>query len=326
MRVVYFVQSHDAPEQLGRLVERLRAPRSGSLVLIGHDASQRAISAAELPHGDDIEVRIGTCPVRRGELSCLEPYLEACRWLVERRIPFDWLVYLSGRDYPVRPVAAIERDLEALPWDAAIRTWDVMSPASPWGVRRGRRRYFYRYRRLPDRLRWPLRLLKPLLRATGCELSFVYGVHLGVPARPPRFGPDHSCWGGYQWHSLRRAAVEYLVEATRPGQPILEYFRHTLVPDEALVQTVLVESGRFRLLDDNRRFADTHERPGGHARVLDRGDAARLTDGRYDFARRFDPVVSRELLDWLDSEVHRTAGQPAGRGSIAGGPLAASER
>ena len=304
MRTVYFIQSHDAPELLGRLVERLRAPHSDSLIIIAWDASRRTVAPLDLPRGADIVTRLRTQPVRRGELSCLTPYLDACRWLVDERIDFDWLVYLSGRDYPVRPVSAIERDLAASPCDGAIRTWDVLSGASPWGLRRGRRRYFYRYRSLSSGWRWPLKLLKPLLRLAGFELSFVYGVHLGTPARPSLFAKGFACYGGYQWHNLRRAAVEALVEATRPGQPILEYFRHTLVPDEALVQTVLVNSGAFRLQDDSRRFADTHERPGGHARFLEMADAPQLTNGRYDFARRFDATISRELLDWLDAEVH----------------------
>lgn len=310
MRTVYFVQSHDAPELLGRLVERLRAAHSGSLILIGHDNSRRPLTLEDLPRGDDIVARLGTQPVRRGELSCLTPYLEACRWLVDERIEFDWLVYLSGRDYPARPVSAIEDDLAASPFDGAIRSWDVQSSASPWGLRRGRRRYFYRYRSLSSRWRWPLKLLKPLLRLAGLELSLVYGVHLGTPARPSLFAGGFACYGGYQWHNLRRAAVEYLVESTRPGQPIVEYFRHTLVPDEALVQTVLVNSRAFRLDGDSRRFADTHERPGGHARFLDMADAPLLTNGRYDFARRFDASISRELLDWLDAEVLENAPEP----------------
>mgnify|MGYP003373534639 CR=1 FL=1 len=160
-----------------------------------------------------------------------------------------------------------------------------------------------------------------ILAVAAVGLSLVYGVHLGVPARPPLFGSGLVCYGGYQWHNLRRAAVEHLVEATRPGQPIVEYFHRTLVPDEALVQTVLVNAGRFRLLDDTRRFADTHERPGGHARFLDMADAAACTDGRHDFARRFDATLSRDLLDWLDAEVHGLRARPLRYGPAAGAPI-----
>jgi hypothetical protein len=30
-------------------------------------------------------------------------------WALER-VPFDWMVVLSGQDYPIRPLAEIERD------------------------------------------------------------------------------------------------------------------------------------------------------------------------------------------------------------------------
>ena len=83
------------------------------------------------------------------------------------------------------------------------------------------------------------------------------------------------------------------------GESAAAYYRRTVVPDESLVQTVLVNSGRFRLVNDNRRYADTCERPLGHARVV--GNLAESTGGRYDFARRVDLVASAALLDELDA-------------------------
>ena len=300
MGIVYFVQSHDAVAQLVRLLECLRAPARGSLVIVGHEGTRQRLARADLPAGDDVVLRQRTEPVRRGELSCLEPYLDAAAWLVDEGLDFDWLVYLSGRDYPVRPVAAIEQTLAATPEDGYLRHWDVASSASPWGTKRAHRRYDYRYRRLPEPWRWPLKLAKPVLRGLGLELSLVYGVHLGTPARPPLFTADFRCFGGLQWHALRRAPVEYLVHVTRTRPELVEYFAHTLVPDEAYVQTVLLNAGRFRFRDESRRFADTHERPGGHCRVLTESDFDELTSGRYDFARRFDLVESAELLRRLE--------------------------
>jgi|CXWL01.1.fsa_nt_gi hypothetical protein len=300
MAVVYFIQSHDAPELLVRLVERLRESATGGLVVVGHDPSRAPLARADLPEGDDIVLRLRSEPVRRGEFSCLEPYLEAATWLVDRKVDFDWLVYLSGRDYPVRPVAEIERTLAETREDGYLRSWELESPDSPWGLRRAHRRYGYRYRRLPDSLRWPLKLAKPLLRLAGSELSLVYGVHLGRPARPPLFGPDFRGHGGLQWHALRRAPVEYLVDFLRTRPDVVEAFRHTLVPDEAFVQTVLLNAGRFHFRNESRRYADTHERPGGHCRVLTEEDFAELTSGKYDFARKFDLVESGGLLRQLE--------------------------
>lgn len=304
MTLVYFVQSHDAIGQLLRLLARLREPAGGSLVVVGHDGSRQPIERSQLPAGDDVLLRQRREPVRRGELSCLEPYLDAAGWLVDTGIAFDWLIYLSGRDYPVRPLAAIRRDLAAIPEDGLLRSWPFEAADNPWGQRRTERRYHYCYRAYAEGWRWPLKLARPLLRLGRRELSLTYGVHLGAPRRPLPFGPGLVGHGGLQWHSLRRSAVEYLVAAWREEKPAVAAFRQALVPDEALVQTVLLNAPGLRFRNESRRYADTHERPGGHSRVLELADYATLTSGDYDFARRFDPVISGPLLDRLDREVH----------------------
>lgn len=310
MKTVYFIQSHDAPALLARLIECLRDAPGERLIVVGHDGSRQPLLRTALPPGEDVVLRHRALPVRRGDFSCLEPYLDTAAWLIDTKVDFDWLVYLSGRDLPVRPVGAIERDLAATEEAGYLRNWDLESPASPWGRRRAYRRYQYRYRRLPALLHWPLKIAKPLLRLTGLELNLVYGVHLGTPARSPLFGPNFRGYGGLQWHALRRAPVEYLVDFTRTRTEIVDAFRHSLVPDEAYVQTVLLNAGRFRFKNESRRFADTHERPGGHCRVLTEADFEELTSGKYDFARKFDLAESGELLRrleaWLQSApIHR---------------------
>lgn len=309
MAIVYLIQSHDAPDQLRRLVEHLRAPAGDRRIVVVHDGSHHALTRADLPAEADVTLLPRREPVRRGEFSCLEPWLDGAAWCLDKGLPFDWLVYLSGRDYPVRPVAEIERSLAATPEDGLLRHWAFDAPDNPWGSRRTHRRYDFRYRRLPDGLRTPLKLARPLLHLAGRELSLTYGVHLGTPARPPLFGPGFRGWGGLQWHSLRRAAVEYVVELTRTRPEIVQAFRQTLVPDEAYVQTVLLNAGRFTFRNDSRRYADTQERPGGHCRTLTEADFDELTSGKYDFARKFDPVESAGLLARLEGWL-RIAGGP----------------
>lgn len=309
-RTVYFIQSHDAVDQLIRLVSQLRSAPGERLIVVGHDASRYPLECADLPAGDNLVVRQRTTPVCRGEFSCLEPYLDAAMWLIDDAGPFDWLVYLSGRDYPVRPVVEIERTLRETPEDGFLRHWPFDAPGNPWGQRRTQRRYGFHYRRMPDVLRWPLKIARPMLRLAGFELSQTYGVHLGTRPTRSLFDEGFRGFGGLQWHALRRVAVQYLVDFTRSRPDVVEAFRRTLVPDEAYVQTVLLNAGCFRFKNESRRYADTHERPGGHCRVLTQRDFAELTSGRHDFARKFDLVESAELLRSLEAVTRQVQEHP----------------
>lgn len=299
VRCAYLIQSHTQPRQLARLVDALRRG-SDATILVVHDASREPLDESLLA-GYGVLVLQRRTPVRRGRLSCIEPYLDGARHLLATGVAFDWLVFVSGQDYPVRPPAAIEAGLAASGADGLIAHWDVLGPASPWPLRRARRRYFYRYAALPDVLAPWLRLVRPLEAVTPLHLFLTYGALFGWPARRTPFQDDFRCWGGWMWHSLTRGCVEYLLRYLDEHPELVAYYRRTVVPDESLVQTVLVNAGRFRLVNDNRRYADTCERPLGHARELDLGDLAEITSGRYDFARRVDLVASAALLDELDA-------------------------
>jgi len=70
--------------------------------------------------------------------------LRCYAWLLER-VEFDWVVTVSGQDYPIRPPAQIERKLAAGPYDGYVEGWEVARP--PWTRRQGdefSRRYHYR--------------------------------------------------------------------------------------------------------------------------------------------------------------------------------------
>ena len=302
MRVAYLVQSHAHPALLARLVRTLRAGSDGTILVV-HDASRSPLDESVLA-GTGARVVQRTTPVVRGDFSMLDPYFEGAARLLAGRDPFDWLVYLSGQDYPVRPIPTIEADHASSGADGFLAHWDVEGAASPWPPRRARQRYRYQYARLPDALAPWLALLRPLEAVAPLHVYRTYGAWVGWPARRTPFTATFRCFGGWMWQSLRRRCVEYLLARLAADSGLVSYYRRTAVPDESFAATVLVNSGQFRFVNDNRRFADTAERPHGHARSLVEADLAELTDGRYDFARKAEPGTSDALLDELDRRVH----------------------
>src|SRR4029079_10617082 len=103
------------------------------------------------------------------------------------------------------------------------------------------------------------------------------GVRVGVRALRTPFGGDRVCYGGRQWTTLRRACVEHLRETLRREPALVDHYRRTVCPDESLVQTVLVNARRFRLTNDDLRYADFDGDPDGHPRVLGAAGPARIT-------------------------------------------------
>ena len=307
MRVCYFIQSHRGGAQLPRLVRTLRAASPGCRILVGHDARSGALSRADLPPGADLFHPPG--PIERGRLSLLSPYFLAVEWLAERGIDYDWLVYLSGQDYPTQPLARSEAFLAASAYDGFLTWWEAFGLANGWGrPHQGRRRYGYQYADAP---RWLSLWLRPLHVFNGVQsflhLHLTYGPRIGVRARHSPFQHGFVCYGGSQWLTLRRSCAEYLAENVRREAALLAYYRRCVCPDESVCQTILVNGGRFRLCNDNLRFMDFRGSRTGSPRVLTLADFEALADDRYHFARKFDLDVDARILDRLDARIFGAA-------------------
>lgn len=300
MKVCYQVHSHRAPGQVERLVRRLVA--GGGVVLVSHDVRGEPLPVRRLERLG--EVRVLPAAGGYGDFGHVDRWVDAVRWLSAHGVAYDWLVTLSGQDYPLRPVAAIERELAAADVDGFLECFPVFGGSSHWPMRRARSRYLYRHRRLGGvagrapvrtalRLARGVNLLQPLVRVNAA-----YGT-VGVRTRTP-LGPALPLYGGSFWTTLRRRCVDHVLSYYETQPDVVAYFRRTLAPEEVFFQTVLRAAGTFRFDPDPMRwfdFSGDRARP----RVLGMPDLPALRASTAHFACKFDESHDTEILDVLDA-------------------------
>jgi Core-2/I-Branching enzyme len=304
-RVCYFIQSHRDPEQILRLVRTLRRGSSDGIILVSHDCNASALDwspFAQLPNVHLIGQELPPAP-RAGYGRMMGRLLHAIHWLEEKNLEYGWLVTLTAQDYPVRPVPQIEAFLAATPADGFIRWWGVNAPDSPWPRRKARLRYRYRYWRLPDRCEPAMRALRPLTSILPLNFYLAYGAWAGVPALHTPFTPQFPCLGGWTWFHLRRAAARYLTDFLDARPDVEGHYRRCIAPEESLMQTVLVNSGRFNLVNDDLRYIDYSNAVKGAPRDLTLDDLPLIRQGHYHFARKFDYARAQGVLDRIDREL-----------------------
>jgi hypothetical protein len=302
VRVAYFVQSHHQPEQVLRLLATLRDGSPDCALVVGHCPAGEPLPAARLA-AVDAHLFHHRQRGRRGFWSLLEPWFDAVELLAARGVSYDWLVYLSGQDYPVLPLARSEAYLRDSSHDGYL-SWRSAHAPSPDGRRQqGRLRYEYQYTELP-RLVPLLRLVRKL---NGIQkvwhVHLTYGPRIGLRAASSPFRDGFHPYVGLQWTTLRRACAEQVTKVARENEPLRRYYERTLCPDEGFVQTVLVNDGRFDLCNDALRYVDFAGTRDGHPRTLRLADGPGISSGAYHFARKVDPGIDPALLDWLDREV-----------------------
>lgn len=300
--VCYQVHSHRSPGQVERLVRRLTEGTRGGVVLVSHDVRGEPLPVRRLERLGDVHVLPAAGGY--GDFGHVDRWVDAVRWLTAHGVPYDWMVTVSGQDYPVRPVPEIERRLAAAAVDGFLECFPVFGAESHWPMRRARSRYLYRHRRLGAvASRGPARaalrvaqgvdLVQPLVRVNP-----TYGT-VGTRTRTP-LGPALPLYGGSFWVTLRRRCVEHVVSCYETQPAIVAYFRGTLAPEEVYFQTVLRAAGTFTFHPDPMRYFDfsgDRARP----RVLGVRDLPALRASNAHFARKFDESQDSAVLDVLDA-------------------------
>ncbi|HTJ27017.1 MAG TPA: beta-1,6-N-acetylglucosaminyltransferase [Candidatus Limnocylindria bacterium] len=299
--VVYFIASHTNPDQVARLVRRLRRDSPNALVLIHHDESQSHLGAERFAGDANVVVMPESVAVEWGQFSQVELVLRGIDALLATGRDFDWVVLLSGQDYPIRPIAEFETDLARL-GDGAIAYEEQTALLD---------RYVLSWHRLPRWLenRITNALFSRLSRFNARQpfVRFVsgrVGCQIGVRTARSPFGATLRPYKGTTWWTLSRRCIDYVRTYVRDNPSFVDWYRRrTLMPDESFFQTILFNAGIFRLRNDDGRFV-RWEPPEAPSPVTLRAvdlDAV-LASGKY-FGRKFDERVDAAVLDRLDAHL-----------------------
>ncbi len=314
VKILYIIQTFKAPEQIQRLVQTIKRSSPSSEIIISHDYT---ISQLDVEPLQALGVQVLKLKGKggRGDFSMLQGYLDAIEWAYNHQIQFDWVINLSGQDYPTQPLSAIEQFLELTNHDGFLNYFEAFSDReeNPWGSQEGRNRYLYQYWRsglVISKQTLPSRVLGRLERAIEKIQPFlrVFSIYdclmMGTNARLPIFNKKFLCYGGSYYHTLSSKCVRYLYDFSQKNPGIVNYYRRTVCPNESFIQTILLNSGLFNFSNDCKRYLDfASEDDSSRPRTLSVKDYPVLIQDNIHFARKFEPAQDRTILDLLDARI-----------------------
>lgn len=311
MKIAYLIMAYDQPQLFGRLVDALQHEGATLYAHIDrkHDAGPFRAVAGALP------VRFIEQPVEVnwGGYSQVEAMLKLLAAAVQDG--HDHYIFLSGRDYPVRP----HGELRALLAQDPQRSYINFYPLAP-GSDFSRLVEIYAFRDLYPHIRpKALRSLTQLL---------VRAANRVLPKRrfPAGFQPFR---GSTSW-CLSAAAAAYVVDFVRQdsSRELIKFFHSVTGADEIFFQTVLFNSPLAKHCAGyvppgqepprrNENKVSLHYIDWDPARenpaVLELRDLAPIQASPKFFARKFDQARSATLLAALDQQ-RRDAGAAVSSG------------
>lgn len=308
----YVILSHRGGEQLRRLVEAILDSSPGSQVFVAHDARRVAPPTFS---DDRVHVRSHGLATDWGSWDLVLATLQAFAWARDVADP-ALVVLVSGQDYPAVHLEAWERRVVAS--GGWVGEAHPLTYRAHWGRQHGEgdddlTRYTYRWypvrptglaRHVPATAvarfaHYRIALAHALEPAVG--LRFVArgrGTHVGIRRLRTPFTPQEPCVKGSQWVAITRDLLDHLLAETNEGSPWRRYFRRTVIPDEALIPTLLwrlrrpMEGGPVTYVE----WSAALDAP----RTLTLEDLPTIRASGAAFCRKVDPVASSALLDALD--------------------------
>lgn len=311
-RILYLIASHTNPEQVTRLVRTIRSNSSNSYILIHHDYSSSILDRSAFEPMSNVWVMEDFIPVTWGEFSLVAMELHCIRWLLSHAVCFDWLVFLSGQDYPIQPLSEIEQFLQETEYDGFMEYFPAIDPPLEvtdsglrWQADTGFKRFFYHHYKLPGSAIFNSLCFK-LGRLINSKQSLFTlsadrnGSKLGIRCAATPFNSDFQCYAGSQWHTLSRRCIQYVYDFVEQNPSFVKHYQKTTIPDESFFQTILLNNPRLKICNDNKRYIPWFD---SKPVVFGAQDFDRLVASHKQFARKFDLEQDSEILDRLDQHI-----------------------
>jgi hypothetical protein len=279
LKLAFFILCHKTPEQVIRLINRLRDGNSCFVVHVDKRAPAHVYDALK-------EFSVGKADIHMskrhrcwwGRFGIVNATISCIRKAVQQKLPFDYAFLLSGEDYPIKSTQYIRSFLAERRGDEFIESFPLDEP-NRWSEAGGPYNPVNR-----------IRLFTVFFRSRYVQIRMKRKFPLG-------FRPHL----GSQWWCLSRECIEYLNAFIRDNRSFVWYFKFVFIPDESFFQSIISNSPyRSRVTGDDIRYADWANPNPKIPRTLELNDFEKLKSSTDLFARKFDLVRSRELLDKLD--------------------------
>lgn len=275
-RLAYLIVAHHQPGHLARLIRALDQEHCHFFIHIDQKIPIAPFKAA-VPRRDAIVFLEQRVPVAWGQLSVVRATLRLLQTAANSGHTFNYYTLLSGSDYPVKARAAISARFQVS--DRQFIRIDRKLTREP------RNKHSWFIERLPD----------------------------------GRYYGDLTPYHGSMYWSLTADCVHYILKFLHANPGYLDIHQYVFAPDEVFFHTLLkhspfaaaishdFEQGTCTdMLHHGNHYIDWEGRRHREQLTLDERDFEDLLRSDALFARKFDEVKSRKLLDMLDEGVHRT--------------------
>jgi hypothetical protein len=308
MKFAYLIIAHKNPDQFVSLVKRLDSEDSVFFIHIDKKADIEPFQAILKSVDPHKIVWVKRRNIVWAGFNMIRVVLDGFKEILKFEHSFSHVTFISGQDYPIKPVETYHQFLRANPNKDFIEYSKMPRPNWQSG---GFDRILYHHFIFPK-----VRFAYPLVSYLHVKLRYKEGgkwdlfkkiVNILPKGKefPRKFLPDTIPYEGSQWWTLSIDTVNFIVTFLNKNKQFYNYFKYTHVADEIFFQTLLLNhlGGKLKnVVNNNLRYIDWQNGSDGHPAILTSRDLEALKKSDQFFARKLDTNLDKDILHKIDEE------------------------
>jgi len=293
MKIAYLILAHKNPQQLSRLINKLESRNTKIFIHIDKKSNIKQFKRIISPYVKIIPQREDG---KWGRIGLVKAMISGLKVIAKEK--FDYVLLLSGQDYPIKSNEVITQFFEINNGKSFMHYFPIPSKDLPNGGMDRINRYHFnlgKKRKFP-RLNHPKTL-------KGKLLNSLFSIYF----KTPRTFPDYlKPYCGSQWSSFHINAVRYVLDFLNEHPDYLKYHKYSHIPDEMFFQSILLNSTLAGdIIATDLRYSDW-KKPNMHLpAILKSEDFREILESDQLFARKFDTQIDQKILDIIDSSISK---------------------
>lgn len=279
MRVAHLILTYTNPKQTERMIRQLTHKNFDFYIHVDKKFDINPhLFMESLPNVFFINNRVD---VKWAGYSTVVATFECIKEIVNTGIPYNFINFLSGQDYPIKSADTINKFFEENNGKEFISFRDIKND---WKEGLVRMEKYY---------------------LSGYSFKGKHRVEdLINKIMPKRKLPNNlHPYGKSMFWMLSPEAAMYVVNAVENDKKLKDFFWLCWASDEFVFQTILLNSPlKDKIVNNNYRYIDWSG-GGANPKVLDESDIENLKTSKDLFARKFDMINSPQILDYIDQHL-----------------------
>lgn len=295
MRIAYIILAHKLPDQLVRLVHKLNTAATMFFIHVDKktDADAYRRMTEHLAIHDNVYF-LDRHARYYGDYNHVRATLEGIHKILEFGMHYDYVLLLTGQDYPIKSNSQIQKVLQESGQKSFMEYFPL--PDARWKGENGgfdRINYWHlHWRGWEFAVLKKNRFLRPFPNKAWFFLAKIFPFRRKLPG-------NLEWYGGSAYWCFTKECIEYINEFVQPKKEFVKFFEHVKIPEEIFFQTVLLNSPfKSQLVNDNLRYIVWSN--SRHPAILGRENFKHFMSTNKLFARKFDITIDEVVLDMID--------------------------